>query len=464
MRRGSAAAGQLSLLQTATMISVAMEIPKDHPILVLKRKLNWVGIRRLIVQHLRQAGCNVDRGPGRPLDVDLYTPLLVLMVLLNKNPREMEEHLGESAVARIFIDREQDPRFQVRDHSNIARMMNALGDTGLAELNGLVMREAVKQGFAETTVLSADTTAQELPIGYPNEPGILKGLAERCGRALRKLRQKGKRLLTQAQERCGRIVAKAKEHHLFAKTKEKKSALLKQMVRETERLVKDIWEITERLGNNKDRVVANAVETLSSMSDVANTLLPQILHWMKTQRVAKGKILHAGLTEARAIVRNKAGKKVEFGLQYLVGKIKGGYVFAALLQGSIGESKMPLKALEEYRRIHGAECTPDLFVYDRGGWSKENAKMLRQAGVKKVGIQPRGRARWLVGKEDRRTVLSERGQTEGVIGTLKTEKYKFNKPRARQSETLRAAGQRSVLSYNLNKYLRDINQQPSAIA
>jgi len=193
---------QLSLLQYARVISVTMHIPKSHPFLVLKRNLDWISIREIIVKHLRQAGCNVDRSPGRPLDVDLYMPLLVLMIILNKNLREMEEYLGESTVARIFIDREQDPRFQVRDHSNIARIMNAPGPQGLAELNALIMREAVKQGFGDTTVLSADTTAQELLIGYPNEPGILKGLAERCLRALKKLGQKGKRFLKQAEQRC----------------------------------------------------------------------------------------------------------------------------------------------------------------------------------------------------------------------------------------------------------------------
>jgi hypothetical protein len=35
---------------------------------------------------------------------------------------------------------------------------------------------------------------------------------------------------------------------------------------------------------------------------------------MSTGVVAQGKILHAGITQARSIVRNKAGKKVEFGL------------------------------------------------------------------------------------------------------------------------------------------------------
>jgi len=38
-----------------------------------------------------------------------------------------------------------------------------------------VIKEAHRFGFVDEGVLSADTTAQELPIGYPNEPGILRG-------------------------------------------------------------------------------------------------------------------------------------------------------------------------------------------------------------------------------------------------------------------------------------------------
>ena len=56
--------------------------------------------------------------------------------------------------------------------------------------------------------------------------------------------------------------------------------------------------------------------------------------------MAKGKILHAGLTNARAIVRNKVGKKVEFGLQYLVCAIGGGYLLAELIAKPTGETKI----------------------------------------------------------------------------------------------------------------------------
>ena len=59
-------------------------------------------------------------------------------------------------------------------------------------------------------------------------------------------------------------------------------------------------------------------------------------------------------------------------------------------------------------------------------------------------------------EEVQRVVLSKRGKTEGVIGTLKSEKYGFNKPKQRNPESLRAAGQQALLSLNLNKLMRDL--------
>ena len=123
-------------------------VPSDHSLLVLKRQLDWVAVREVIIRHLRAAGHNVDGGPGQPLDVDLYAPLLVLRLILNLNARQMERELSENVVARIFIDRENDTRFQIRDHSNIDRIMNSLGADGV-ELNKMVVNLAVELEFAD---------------------------------------------------------------------------------------------------------------------------------------------------------------------------------------------------------------------------------------------------------------------------------------------------------------------------
>jgi len=65
---------------------------------------------------------------------------------------------------------------------------------------------------------------------------------------------------------------------------------------------------------------------------------------------------------------------------------------------------------------------------------------------------------WRVAEAVRDTIRSERGKTEGVIGTLKSDKYGFNKPKERTAETLRMAGSKSILSFNLNKLMRDLTK------
>lgn len=464
MRKKPTRGYQPSLLQTASTILVTMHVPGDHPLLVLKRRLDWPVIREVIFKHLRAAGCNVDHAPGRPLDVDVYTPLLVLCLVKNMSSREMEAYLAENAVGRVFIDWENDTRMQVRDHSNIARIMEALGEEGIKELNTLIVKHAVNLGFGDSATLSGDTTAQELPIGYPHEAGILKGLAERCSRAFNKLKGKGKRGLKKGQERCQAIVRKAKEYHLFAKTKERKDAILRNMVRQTRKLLWEAEVASVRFSDETERVVSSASDQLQQMALIGRQLLPQILHWLKTGTVAKGKILHAGLSNARAIVRNKVGKKVEFGLQYLVCAIGGGYLLAELIDKPTGETKMPGKSLAIYQTVFGPEAVPELFVYDRGGHSRDNGRKLKRAGIKKVGIQPKGRAPWLVHGKDRKTVAKERAMMEGRIGSLKSDKYKFNKPKDRKTSTVRASGQRAVVSFNLNKLMRDLTSQPTKAA
>src|ERR671932_1438822 len=116
---------------------------------------------------------------------------MVLMLVKHLNARETEAYVSENVVAWVFIGRQADPNPQIRDHSNIARAYAALGTDGLEEINALLLHVAQDCGFADTSILSSDTTAQELPIGYPNEPGILRGVAQRCGRALAQLKTRG---------------------------------------------------------------------------------------------------------------------------------------------------------------------------------------------------------------------------------------------------------------------------------
>jgi hypothetical protein len=435
---------------------VSITVNPTHPLLQRKRALPCEALCEVMTRHWRRAGKNTDGGPGLPWDVALYVPLVVLMLVKHLNSREMEAYLAENVVARVFIGRQDDPTPQIRDHSNIARASTALGKDGVDEVNALILHVAKDAGFADVGLLSSDTTAQELPIGYPNEPGILRGLAQRCGRALVKLQKSGVYGVDSALAQVETILGSVKEHHLFAKGKTEKRQVLTRLLTEVGQLMVQTRLLIKRLGERHERVTHNAITTLTTMHEVAQRLVPQIVQWITTGVVAQGKIIHAGLTQARAIVRNKAGKKVEFGVPYLLNRLGGGYIFGTLIRGIVDESKMPLQALAGYRAIFGPHATPELLVYDRGGDATATLKALAHEGITQIGIQPKGQRAWHVAEEVRQTVRSERGKTEGIIGTLKTDKYGFNKPKERLWQTLEMAGPRSILSFNLNKLMRDL--------
>jgi hypothetical protein len=382
--------------------------------------------------------------------------LVVLMLIKHFDSRQMEAYLAENVVARVFIGRRRDVQAQIRDHCNIARAYAALGKAGIDEVTHLVIQEAHRFGFVDEGVISADTTAQELAIGYPNEPGILRGLAQRCGRALMRLKTRGLQGLDAALEQTETILRSVQEHHLFTQGKTEKREVLTRILTEVGRLISQTRVIATAVQGRSDRVIQSARARLVAMHEVIKPLMGQMVHWLTTGKVAANKIVHVGMPQARAIVRNKAGKKTEFGLAYLISRLGGGYVYGERIAANADERQMPLKALAGYRAIFGPEATPELVVYDRGGDSTPTRCKLALAGVKEVGIPPKGKRPWSVAEAVREQIRRERGQTEGVIGTLKSNRYQFNKPKARLWQTLEMAGPRSILSFNLNKLMRDL--------
>ena len=330
---------------------VQIEVSRTHPLLVLKRALPWEAISEAMTRHWRAHGKNVDGGPGLPWDVSLYVPLVVLMLIKHFDSRQMEAYLAENVVARVFIGRHRDVQAQIRDHSNIARAYAALGQAGIEEITHLVIKQAHGFGFVDEGVVSSDTTAQELAIGYPNEPGILRGLAQRCGRALMRLKTRGIWGLDAALEQTETILRSVKAHHLFTKGKTEKREVLTRILTEVGRLISQTRVIATAVQGRSDRVIQSARARLVAMHDVIKVLMGQIVHWVSSGKVAANKIVHVGIPQARAIVRNKAGKKTEFGLAYLISRLGGGYVFGERIEANADERQMPLKALAGYQAI-----------------------------------------------------------------------------------------------------------------
>lgn len=442
--------------QNMTVSSAKIYYRTDHPALQLKNLLDWNQIYQVIGYHLQASGRNVSgKLRGRRIDVKLYARLIVLMHVMRFNYRELEAYTSENIIGRLFVEAKEKDILQIRDHSAIARACVCIGKDGMEQLNQLIVGHATTLGFADPSVISADTTAQELHIGYPNEPGILKGIAQRCIRACGRLSKAGYNGFQRVKDIATEIIRKVKEHHLFIKGLEDKKTSLISMCEKTVRLLKECSEVRRKIGHTTQAWAISGLNVIQEMEKCGSKLIPQIYYWIKTGEVAAGKILHSVL-DAYSIPRNKIGKKVEFGLKQLIVYLKGGYLLSREVNMKIfSEFDMPEVAIEVCQKVYGEDYIPKMLVFDRGGHSAKNIKSLKNMGVKKIGIQPKGKARWCVRGKDREETMKLRSRVEGVIGSLKN----FNgmhKPKERRRNTVAATASRSVLSHNLNRFTKDI--------
>lgn len=84
-----------------------------------------------------------------------------------------------------------------------------------------------------------------------------------------------------------------------------------------------------------------------------------------------------------------------------------------------------------------------------------NIGKLQKMKIKHVGVAPIGKADWAVSETMRKQIVRERAQVEGVIGTIKRNKYGFNKPDAKSRSTMISYGHRAILGFNFMKMVRE---------
>jgi hypothetical protein len=218
-------------------------------------------------------------------------------------------------------------------------------------------------------------------------------------------------------------------------------------------------EVAKAQGERMRRHGKVAWAKLNALHGTMSKLLPQIRYWLRTGKVAAGKIVNIHIPELYAIVRGKAGKAVEFGLKWGIARLRGGFVLATLARGKgdMPDSRFALEAVDQHISIFGKP--PKSYAYDRGGYSCDNIKKLMAKGVKEVGLAPRGKAKWAVEEKVKDKLVNERAQVEGSIGAVKSGRYGFNRPAARSAEMMGVCGQRAVLGLNLNKLIRGLAER-----
>ena len=436
-------------------MQTTITLPDDHPLVKLTDLLNWTDLEAQAERIRRK---KLKSAAGRPPHLRILLGVLILMALRKRPFRETEEQVRYYVPARYLCaltETEWTPDFTtIHDFSVL------LGEEGVQLINEAVVDRAVELGLCDPREVAADMTCQEAAIPHPNEMGLMGGFIRSMSLAARRVGQTWGGFVKQVGKQVKAAQTKGREYQLFAKAKEVKSQVLLEMVEIVEGIRGRLEQTLGTTQKGDNGLVGHARVARRKLEDLQQTmgrLLPQIRYWLRTGRVAVGKIISLHVPKLYAVVRGKVGKAVEFGLSWGITRLGGGFVLATRAQERAEgvDSRFAVRAVEDVIEHFGG--VPTGYAYDRAGYSAGNVAHLRELGVKDVGLAPRGRTKWPVQGKARERLIRERAMVEGAIGTSKSAQYGFNRPACHSTEMMGVCGQRAVLGTNLTRLLRGMD-------
>jgi Transposase domain (DUF772) len=441
----------------------AIAIDPNHRLVRLTDQLDWDELQDL-VEAIRSR--KLKNAAGRPPHLRALIGVVVLRATRKMTYRETEDQVRYHAPARYLCALTETD--WTPDTNTIHDFEQLLGEDGLQLLNEYVVKKAVDFKLADPSVVVADTTAQEAAIPYPNEMGLMASFLSKVASGSA---QAGGTLRAFGKEAAGTF-AKAKkkfrEYRLFAKdkakaTKDKMTAKMVALVEQVQKQLGQALKSTQATSRNLHTKARRALNEVALMHETMKKLTPQIRFWLRTGFVATKKVVSLHMPEVYTVVRGKVGKKVEFGLQWGITRLRGGFLLASagLQRGTVEDQRYAVQAARDIAALFGSP--PRQYAYDRGGDSDRNLRELRELGVKDIALAPRGRRPWQVSGKTKDDLVSERAQVEGGIGAIKSNRYGFNRPMARSVDMMAMCGQRAVLGFNLNKLVRELAKNQSLV-
>jgi hypothetical protein len=368
--------------------SPTIPVADNHRLVQIADTLDWEQLQ----QHAQQIRlAKVKNGAGQPPHLRATLGAMLLMATRKLTYREAEDLIQYYAPARYLCGLSESN--WTPDFTTIQDFTELMGEEGIGLINQYVVGLAVKKKLADPCTLVADTTAQEAAIPYPNEMGLMAGFLRSVTSAARKVGGTLKEFVHTTASSFGAARQKAREYRLFAKSKEKKNHVMGQMVTLVEKLNGALGIALKAAAVQPRKPHGRAIvarNKLTQLQQTMRTLAPQIRYWIRTGFVASGKIISLHIPQLYSIVRGKVGKSVEFGLNWGITRLRGGYLLATLARDrlELQDTKFVLRAVEDHIKLF--QKAPRAYAYDRGGYSTHNVATLRKLGGQGCGIGPPG--------------------------------------------------------------------------
>lgn len=438
---------QQSLFAKAASISV--HVSEQNRYRVLADVLPWTEMADVANSYRSQKVSIVN---GRPLDMRLHLGAYVGQSMNNWTDRETEEMIRLHAGVRVLCGIQDST--ESLDRTSIEKFRNIIGPDGAEELNSVIVRAAVGAGFTGSEICSSDTTVQEAPIQHPTEVGHMKKITEKLIGIGKKIGGKVAKTIKDLGTKAQRIFT---EIRLFTRGKHASAVeAKKKLSKEMHDMIKKMLDAVQTERGNLSKKLQERFNPKIKLYDL---MLKQIIQWINTGVHPAGKLISLWNMQARAITRNKAAKMTEFGRRWLITRLMGGYVIGSPCHKLGGDADVKIADEVLINFLNAMGEVPENFIFDRGGDGEKNHAILKNVGVKNNCIFPKGpKEKMNVAPGVFEMARRERALSEASIATIKHNKYGFNKPRARLTESCITKGQTAMFGFNINHLFNDLSQ------
>lgn len=447
--------GQMSLLEGGRWRSI-ISVEPDHRLVVLCKSIAWMELMEKARPILYdEQGIPWDTG-GRKLNLRAHLGAYILQTVHGWTDRWTEEMIRFYFPARIFCGY-LDSTGSL-DHTKIEEFRNRFGEKGAELITHDMLRIAKEFGFTQPDDVDMDTTVQEAGITHPTEMKLMNHFMKRLKAISGKLKAVSGRGISGIKGLSEQFKKAMTHYRFFAKDIATKT----EMIQKAKALSEiGLEKLSQFLPGQSafDRLQRRTQLEILRLLSLGPELMDQIGYWLRTYKVAPDKIISLWKLIPKAIPKGKIGKPVEFGRKWIVNAYRGGYVLVFAPENpKIADQHCVVESLSLHNTVF--DQMPKSYATDRGMYSTENLELCLSAGIKKIAIQPKGKAEPLVSRRDHQKLANRRVAVEARIAHMKLKGLGRSRMKTDLGDLI--SGYRSALSCNLGHLMRDLALQPVA--
>ena len=318
--------------------------------------------------------------PGTPAGV--YLRMMYLKFRWGLSYEEVETEVKERLSWRYFCHLSL--MEAVPDATTLIKLNQRLGEERVGGLNKQLVGHLVKQRAIKPRRIRIDSTTLEAHIAYPTDIGILHQAVRTLSRTASSLGQKIVSHVRATKKALARWGASSK-----AKPKERK-AQGKKILKKVAQLATDTLAQSRQALNHLSATAPSQLkQKFSRTIELTEKLVEQTKNKLAGNRIPE-RIVSFFDPEARAIVKGKLDKPVEFGRTLQLVQDDSGVILHYEIERGNPSDKTKLVSLVRLAKKI-LKQPPRELATDRGYYSAENLNQLSRMGVHRVGIPKIGR-------------------------------------------------------------------------